>query len=128
MTVHYEDLAMHPERTMQDVCARLGLEYEKDMLRYWAHDHHHIFGNGGTRYLIYKYRRQFAEETLELRRKIAHDKQFYISAYYDELELTIQQDMRWRIELAPEHLEVFNAIAGNFNKAFAYPLSMEAST
>jgi hypothetical protein len=41
-------------------------------------------------------------------------------AHYDDVGLAIKLDLRWTRELTPEQLAVFDAIAGDTNKPFAY--------
>lgn len=118
--VHYETLATEPKKTFENLCAFLGIEFEPNMLCYWEHGHHHIFGNGGTRSLIYKYRKQFKPETDALRKRIEISKQFYNSQYYDQLDIAIKLDLRWINEMSEEHIKKFNEIAGEMNKPFEY--------
>ncbi len=122
----YENLAANPENTIKATCELLGIEYEPEMLQYWQHDHHHIFGNGGTRSLIYKYKKQFQPESHALRERIKHSKQFYSSQYYDQLEVAIRLDLRWVNELSKDAVEDFNLIAGELNKPFEYETEQKA--
>ena len=39
ITVRYEDLIQHAEKTLRGVCARFGIEFEPSMLEYWKHNH-----------------------------------------------------------------------------------------
>jgi hypothetical protein len=120
MKVQYEELATRPERVVRALCGFLNIEYEEAMLRYWTHEHHHLMGNGGTRSLIFKYREKLGinEEALRNRREEA--KQFYDASYYDEMELGIHLDERWRVELSREHRECFDMLAGDTNKSLDY--------
>jgi hypothetical protein len=118
--VQYEEVATHPERALQSLCSFLGLDFETDMLTYWVHPHHHVFGNGGTRSLIFKFREKFGVDVSALKERHEKSKRFYDASFYDQMELGIQLDQRWRDELSQEHLEVFDAIGGETNKAFAY--------
>ncbi len=120
MRVSYEALASHPAATVSAICAHFGIEFEPEMLRYWAHDHHHVFGNGGTRNLIYRYREQFSPVTAELEQRIQSAKQHYPHEYYDQVDIAIRLDERWRNELTPDQLESFDTIAGSVNDAYAY--------
>lgn len=119
--VSYESLTSDPEATMQSICRSLHIDYEPDMLRYWRHDHHHVFGNGGTRNLIYRYRMQFEAPDDALRQRMEDAKQHYSHEYYDQVEVAIQPDERWRNELSAEQLERFDLIAGPANRAYAAP-------
>ena len=123
--IKYEALATEPDKVIRLLTDALGMDYEPDMLRYWVHDHHHLFGNGGTRFLIYKYRRQFSEESEGLVKKIEHSKRFYSSDYYDQVEVAIKLDERWRKELSQDDLRVFNEVTGELNRDFAHVRAME---
>ncbi len=124
--VRYEMLATQPKIFFEKLCEFVGIEFEPDMLHYWEHDHHHIFGNGGTRSLIYKYRKQFRPESDALRKRIEISKQFYNSQYYDQLEIAIKLDLRWTNEMSKEDIKKFNDIAGEMNKPFAYEIDQRA--
>lgn len=119
--VGYEELASDPQTVVESICNAVGMSYEPEMLRYWAHDHHHIFGNGGTRSLIYKYREQFETQSEALRHRIESSKEHYTHEYYDQLEVAISLDERWRDQLGAEELRVFNLIAGDVNVSCGYP-------
>lgn len=116
--IRYEELASSPRDLIPKVCEFLGLDYEDRMLRYWEHDHHHIFGNGGTRSLIYRYREQFKPVTSELQDRIEHGKKFYDGSYYDDIDIAISLDERWRKELSSGALSVFQRLAGDLNSAY----------
>lgn len=116
--VHYEALASQPEQVVRSLCGKLGIDYEKSMLRYWEHEHHHVMGNGGTRSLIYKYREKFGTDLAAMRERQATAKQFYDPSFYDEMDIGIRLDERWREEMSREHREQFDAMAGDVNDAF----------
>lgn len=118
--VQYEELAMYPERVVRALCKFLDVEYERAMLRYWTHEHHHVMGNGGTRSLIFKYREKLGMDDEALRNRQDQAKRFYDSSYYDGMELGIRLDERWRLELSPEHCERFDMLAGETNKSLDY--------
>jgi hypothetical protein len=117
----YEELATEPEKTIRVLCEQFDIPYEAEMLRYWAHDHHHIFGNGGTRNLIWRYREQFDTHSESTRQRIEDSKQHYAHEYYDEIDVAIKLDERWRREMTEEDLQAFNAVAGATNAAYAWP-------
>jgi hypothetical protein len=79
-----------------------------------------VMGNGGTSSLIFKYREKFGAGDEALRKRHEGAKQFYDASYYDEMELGIQLDERWRFELSSEHRELFEALAGETNRPFVY--------
>ena len=108
MTVRYEELVTDPETTMEGVCRWLNLDFRPDMVEYWKHPHHHIVGSRGTSALISKFRGQ------QLRNLDKH------GAYYQDLEFKIKLDLRWKQELSPENLGVFNRISGGLNQPYEW--------
>lgn len=120
MKVKYEELATYPERVGQAICNFVDLKYEKEMVRYWTHEHHHIFGNGGTRALIFRYRMKFEHQSVSLQKRLNSSKKYYDDKYYEEVGLAIKLDLRWHRELSQEQLEVFDSIAGDANKSFIH--------
>jgi len=117
MIVRYEELCTRPAEIMQEVCRLLSIDFEPVMLNYWIHDHHLVGGNAGTRSLITKYRSQFATiEPVEDSRTEG----VWHGDYYKQAELAIQLDLRWRDELTPQQLDIFESIAGKTNQRYAY--------
>lgn len=120
MKVKYEELATYPERVVQAICNFVDLKYEKEMVRYWTHEHHHVFGNGGTRALIFRYRMKFEHQSVSLQKRLNSSKKYCDDKYYEDVGLAIKLDLRWHRELSQEQLEVFDSIAGDANKSFIY--------
>lgn len=116
-TVSYEELATQPELVVKSLCQFLNIDYEPEMLRYWTHEHHHLYGNGGTRALIYRFREQLQQSSPELRKRAEHAKQFYAHEYYDQIEIAIKLDDRWRGEMTKDDLDIFDAIGGEINRS-----------
>jgi len=108
--VAYEQLASDPHTTVQNICNFLDIEFTPDMIEYWKYDHHDISGNDGTYSLVRRYQQQ---EMLE-KVKATHGE------YYEKMDLGIKLDLRWKKELSEENLEIFNSIAGEFNKPYAW--------
>ncbi len=119
LRLRYEQLATQPEATVRELCRALSISYEPEMLSYWKHDHHHVFGNGGTRNLIYRYREQFQAHDELTSARIAHHKQYYPFEYYDQIALAIQLDERWRRELSDSQIRRFETLAGGVNEGYA---------
>jgi hypothetical protein len=108
VTVRYEELVSHPQQVVKSLCDWLNLEFTPDMVEYWKYDHHHIVGSRGTSALIAKYRGQ------KSRNLDSH------GDYYQDPEFKIKLDLRWKNELSPENLQVFNSIAGDLNKPYEW--------
>ena len=111
--VRYEELASDPERAVRRLCAVAGLDFEPDMLAYERHEHHPLGGNNGTQYLVAKAR-------------FADPRQAFVSLpersrdYYRRHRGAIALDLRWLEELAPEHRELFEELAGDVNRELAW--------
>ena len=118
MKVYYEALALNPEQTIRSVCDCIGVEYEPQMLRYWEHEHHHIFGNAGTNRMIVKFREQQAATAETNSEWMKKHGEFFDNQYYESQGLAIKLDERWKTEFTPENLEVFESIAGKLNESF----------
>lgn len=115
--VRYEELATQPAAVIKSLCQFLSLDYEPEMLRYWASDHHHLFGNGGTRALIYRYREQQQQSSPEMLERVERAKQHYVHDYYDQIDIGIKLDERWRTEMSEDDLSIFENIAGDLNRS-----------
>ena len=109
--IAYEQLASNPHETVEKICNFVGIDFVPSMIEYWKYDHHDVSGNSGTYSLIRRYKEQEIEN--EARQKIHGD-------YYKNMDLTIKLDLRWQKELSPEKLEIFERIAGEFNKPFEW--------
>jgi hypothetical protein len=121
LTVTYEHLASDPAESIREICQFLQLDFEPQMLRFWEQEHHTTFGNDGTRSLIARNRimaqeQQTARADTEAIKRVRGRH----GAHYDDVGLAIKLDLRWTRELTPEQLAVFDAIAGDTNKQFAY--------
>lgn len=117
MVVRYEELATHPEAVVKSFCQFLELDYEPEMLQYWAHEHHHLYGNGGTRALIYRFREQQQQSSPEMHERVERAKQHYVYDYYDQIDIGIKLDERWRTEMSEDDLLIFENIAGDLNRS-----------
>ncbi|MFN8448524.1 MAG: hypothetical protein U0521_08010 [Anaerolineae bacterium] len=106
--LRYGILCSSPEPNIQALCDFIGIDFEPQMLEYWKQEHHIIGGNAGTRSLI------------ENARVSAPD--WHEGEFYAELEQTpgIRLDLRWRNELSAEHLAVFERLAGDLNRRYAF--------
>lgn len=113
--ISYESLATQPERTVSSLCNFLGIPYEPQMLQYWRHDHHVVHGNSRTRSLIEKYQQYMASNPAESDSGANNGPEFHQS-----LGLGTQLDLKWKRELSDKNLEIFERIAGNLNRHYAY--------
>lgn len=111
--VRYEELASAPERTVQRICEALGVAYDPAMLRFWEADQHPLGGNNGTQFLVARERASGARASIvELGERTR--------SYYGAHPRAIVLDLRWKRELAPDALALFEALAGETNRRFAW--------
>jgi hypothetical protein len=110
LEVRYEKLASNPLETTKEICAFLGLNFEQGMLQYWRHDHHDISGNEGAYSFIDKYKGVKTNRSMEQQKR----------DFYDNADLAIKLDLRWKRELPIEYVEKFNTIAGSLNKPYEW--------
>lgn len=102
--ISYESLATQPDKTLSSLCNFLGVVYEPEMLQYWMHDHHVLHSNSRARSPIVRYQQ-------------LKTKNIPVS---EEPKLGIHLDLKWKQELSSENLEIFETIAGNLNRHYAY--------
>jgi len=122
LKIHYKDLASNPASVVRDICDKISLPYEAEMLEYWRHEHHPVDGgNLGTRSLIFQYREnsdpKFSNHWSEINKGDKH----YSKKHYSGIGLSIKPDFRWKFELRSDQLETFDSIAGEINRPFAFP-------
>lgn len=118
MKIHYEELASNPEEVTREICDFIDMQYEESMLRYWEHEHHHLFGNAGTNRMIIKYREQQSAFQGNNKDWLEKHGGYYDNSYYENQGLSIKLDQRWKKEFSPENAEIFNSIAGDINRPF----------
>lgn len=115
LRVRYEELVSDPATGMRALCEVLDLPFESDMLRFDEFAHHPLGGNNGTQYLAARGRSDdpdSAPVALGDRSR----------SYYEGHSRGIQLDLRWKKEIQPEHLALFDRVAGQFNQ----PMRWEA--
>jgi len=106
--IHYKDLAVNPEQVTKTILNLFEIDYEPSMLDFYQHDHHPLGGNTGTQSLIVKAQkgRQVCSP-IELTERNKY--------YYKNHPLQIKYDQRWKEELDPHVLNLFNKKVGAFN-------------
>lgn len=109
--VRYEELATAPRETLGALSEELGIEWSDAMLDPWNSEQHPLGGNAGTQSLIRGARTQVGGEL-----GIAGEKR----QYYENHPRTFVLDQRWRRELPKDALAVFEELAGEVNRPFAW--------
>jgi hypothetical protein len=111
LRIRYEELATEPAKVVREVCAFVGLEFEPDMLRYEAHEHHPLGGNTGTQSVVAR--------ASDVDRTLARVPE-RSRAFYGDLGGGFRLDLRWTDELPAEVLRVFEQRAGAANEPFRW--------
>ena len=119
--VHYEELTLDTEKTIQELTQFLRIEFQSKMLRYWEQEHHPVAGNLGTHSLVIKSKASEMKcyDTSRLDRLNKND-ELYSKKYYEETGKSIKLDLRWKEELSANQLKKFEKIAGELNKRFRF--------
>lgn len=113
MRVRYEDLAETPEAVARALCALLELDYEPGMLAFAENEHHVLGGNSGTQYVA-------------ARERLGDPSDAFVGlndrtrGYYERHPGRIELDLRWRTEMSPDHLTLFEQVAGAANSPYRW--------
>ena len=94
--MHYEDIIQDPVFELKRIGQYVGLKYSKELLSHWKEGHHQISGNFH-----------------------ATDKKYH-SRYAKTDENVLRHDERWKTELTPENLKLFDKYCGEINASFGY--------
>lgn len=116
MKIRYENLAIDPAREIEQICNLLEIEYESEMLNFYECQHHPLGGNNGTQFLLLKAQERKANDLLA--KSDRTEKNLVNSPkmkYYENHELGISLDLRWREELDPRIEKLFEEMAGKEN-------------
>lgn len=112
LQVSYENLSTQTDAEVRKVCDMLQIEFEPAMLRFAEVQHHVLGGNSGTQFIAAKARFDDPDEAfVSLTDRT--------SGYYENHSGGIELDLRWRQELAPDHLALFQQLAGELNAQFS---------
>jgi hypothetical protein len=107
--IHYKELAVRPKQTIKALVKVLGIDFELEMIDFFKYEHHPLGGNTGTQSLIVKAQKdkQYSAP-IELTERNKY--------YYERHPLQIKYDQRWKEELDPKVLSLFNEKAREFNE------------
>jgi hypothetical protein len=109
--VRYEDLTARPEEALRALADFAGVDFEPRMLDPWSSEQHPLGGNDGPLLL----HRRATDRTV-LAGVITPDDP--TQAWYAMHPVEVVPDLRWREELGAEDLGVFEAVAGEANRAY----------
>ncbi len=107
--IHYEDLATEPASVVQTICEFLEISYQPEMLNYYQHEHHPLGGNNGTQFLVAKAQSEKIKNPFVSLSDRTRD-------YYQDHNLGITLDLRWKQELDPSVERLFEEMAGQVNQ------------
>ncbi len=114
--LQYEAFATDPHAAMARVCAALDVSFAPSMLDFTGREHHPLGGNTGTQFVA-----AGAETAREKSGSIRLTERTH--AYYADHPGDIRLDLRWREEMSPAHLALFEDHAGQINKTFKWDLT-----
>jgi Sulfotransferase family len=106
LKVQYEELATHPERVVSRIC---DFDYQPAMLDYDRHEHHVLGGNNGTQFLV----AQAQQEKIKAPFVSVPERS---KNYYESHGSGITLDLRWKQELDPAIVRLFEEMAGKENQ------------
>lgn len=113
LELRYETFATRPEQACRRLCELLQIEFESSMLRFQSYDHHPLGGNNGTQYQVARSRHEDPGDAFVSLGDRSRE-------YYEEHEDAIRLDLRWQEEMQPQHLALFEQVAGRFNEPLAW--------
>ncbi len=113
MRVRYEDLAENSAATIEALCDLIGLDYQPGMVNFAAVEHHVLGGNSGTQFIAARSRFDDPEEAFVSLGSRTRD-------YYENHSGRIELDLRWKTEMKPEHLALFEQMAATANAPFQW--------
>lgn len=112
LQISYESLSTKTEYEVRRVCDLIQIGFEPAMLRFAEQSHHVLGGNSGTQFIAAKTRFDDPDEAfVSLTDRT--------SGYYENHSGGIELDLRWKHELDPAHLALFETLAGEFNAQFS---------
>jgi Sulfotransferase family len=111
--LRYEELTSRPERTVRALADFLGVAFDPGMLDPWNSDQHPLGGNAGPLLLLLREHARSAVAGV-----ISPDQK--TRDWYDAHPRGILLDLRWKRELGTDELAVFEEVAGERNRAYAW--------
>jgi hypothetical protein len=119
--MRYEELALRPKPTLCTLVRFLNIAFDPGMLDPWDSEQHLLGGNMGTQYLLVRERAKrgngVGATVIQLNDKTR--------GWYGEHPGGILLDLRWKREMSADALEVFEAVAGKTNQAYAWKEPVE---
>ncbi|WP_297737323.1 sulfotransferase family protein [uncultured Maricaulis sp.] len=113
MRVRYEDLAENSATTIEVLCRLIGVDYQAGMANFAAVEHHVLGGNSGTQFIAARSRFDDPDEAFVSLGSRTRD-------YYENHSGRIELDLRWKTEMKPEHLALFEQMAATANAPFQW--------
>lgn len=116
--VRYEELASRPESTLRALTDFLGVAFDPAMLDPWGSDQHPIGGNPGPLPLLLPSRERAKSVGIGVVNPVNPGEE--TRDWYGTHPRGIVLDLRWKREMSPDALAVFEVVAGETNHAYAW--------
>jgi len=116
--VRYEELTSRPEPTLHALTDFLGVAFDPAMLDPWNSDQHPLGGNAGPLLMLLRERASSIVTGVINPDDKTRD-------WYGAHPRAIVLDLRWRRELSVDELAVFEEVAGETNRAYAWEEAVE---
>lgn len=116
--VRYEELASRPEPTLRTLTDFLGVAFDPAMLDPWGSDQHPIGGNPGPLPLLLSSRERANGVGIGVANPVNPGEK--TRDWYGTHPRGIALDLRWKREMSADALAVFEAVAGETNRAYAW--------
>lgn len=110
--VRYEELVSRPEPTLRALADFVGVEFEPTMLNPWASIHHPLGGNDGPLLLVLRERADGGTGVVE--------PDDATRDWYGMHPLRTVLDLRWKREMSADALAVFEEVACEANRGYAW--------
>jgi len=111
--LRYEELTTRPEAALRELSSFLGVAFDPVMLDPWNSDPHPLDSNPGPLLMLQRERGRAARPGLLEPDERTQD-------FYGSPPRSIYLDLRWRRELSPEALAVFEDISGEVNLRYRW--------
>lgn len=117
--LRYEELALWPVPTLRALADFLGIAFDPTMPNPWDSEQHLLGGNNGPLHLLLR-KRAIDGGTGVFTPDDKMRDWYPAHPYYSTHPHGIVLDLRWKHEMSAEVLAVFDAIAGETNRAYAW--------
>jgi hypothetical protein len=111
--LRYEKLTSQPESALRGLADFVGINFDPGMLDPWNSDQHPLGGNAGPLLLLLRERARSAVAGVINPDDKTRD-------WYGTHPREVVPDLRWKHELNPDQVAVFDEVAGEINRTYAW--------